>query len=78
MGLRLAAGTALPSIQRGMEALQRNAAETAGARGMDGNAVGNLARPLVEQVDIASRVEASVRVLQAEDRLLGALLDLRA
>ena len=78
MDLRLAAGAGLPSIQRGMEAVQRNAAEIAGARGVDGNAVGSLARPLAEQVDIASRVEASAQVLQAEDRLLGALLDLRA
>jgi hypothetical protein len=39
---------------------------------------GGLAKPLVEQAGIASQVEASVRALRAEDRLLGALLDVKA
>jgi hypothetical protein len=78
MGLRPVSGAALTSIQHGMEALQRNAAKIAGAARVDRNAVDGLAKPLVEQAGIASRAEASVQALRAEDRLLGALLDVKA
>lgn len=78
MDLRPASGAAITSIQRGMEALQRNAAKIAGAGRVDRDAVGGLAKPLVEQAGIASRAEASVQALRAEDRLLGALLDVKA
>ena len=78
MDLRPASGAALTSIQRGMEALQRNAAKIAGAGRVNGDPVGGLAKPLVEQAGIASRVEASVQALRAEDRMLGALLDVKA
>lgn len=78
MDLRPASGAAIASIQRGMEALQRNAAKIAGAGRVDRDAVGGLAKPLVEQASIASRAEASVQALRAEDRLFGALLDVKA
>jgi len=78
MGLRPVSGAALTSIQHGMEALQRNAAKIAGAARVDRYAVDGLAKPLVEQAGIASRVEASVQALRAEDRMLGALLDVKA
>jgi hypothetical protein len=78
MDLGPASGAALTSIQRGMEALQRNAAKVAGAARVDRNAVGGLAKPLVEQAGIASQVEASAQVLRTEQRLLGGLLDVKA
>jgi hypothetical protein len=58
--------------------VQRNATEIAGAGRVDGYSVGGLARSLMEQLGIARGGEASVPVLQAEDRLLGALLDVQA
>lgn len=68
---------ALNGIQRGIDGLQRNAAEIAGVSGSNGSEVRSLTEPLVELRTNVQQVEASVQVLKAEDRALGALLDVK-
>lgn len=72
-------GQALNGIHRGMEQMQRAAEDiariepgNAGARSVD------MTQPLVAQMEGARQVEASVKVLEADDRALGSMLDVRA
>jgi hypothetical protein len=78
MAITPAGTSALAGIQRGMDGLQRSAAEIASAERMDGAGTEGLAEPLVAQIQHASQVGASVRVLETEHRMLGSLLDLKA
>lgn len=71
------ASGALNGIQRGIDGLQRNAAEIAGVSGPNGGEVRSMVEPLVELRMNVQQVEASVQVLKAEDRALGALLDVK-
>jgi len=72
-------GQALNGIQRGMEDLQRSAAEVGRVeRSNVAPSTGELAQPLVAQMEAARQVEASAMVLQADDGVLGSLLDVRA
>lgn len=67
------------AIQNGLEDLRRHAGEIAAADRAAGG-IGNrgLAESLLGTHLAANRVEASVQVLQTEDGVLGALLDVRA
>jgi hypothetical protein len=78
MPITPASGQALTGIQRGLEGLQRNAAEIAGGGRMDGEGQRSVSEPLVEQIRNAAQVEASVKVLQTENDMLGSLLDVKA
>ncbi len=69
---------ALLGIERGMNGLERNAAEIASADQMNGEAKRDVAAPLVESLQNTAQVESAVKVLQAEGRMLGALLDVKA
>ena len=55
-----------------------NAAEIASSAQLDGTATRSYAEPLVENIQYELQAGASVKVLQTEDRMLGALLDVRA
>ena len=88
------ANSAMLGMQRGMEGLQRNAAEIAGANvnvqnsPLGGENVNNpmrtpeaardFATPLVEQIQNVNQVQSSAQVMQTEDRVLGSLLDVMA
>lgn len=79
MVLAPASSYASQAIQKGVEDLRRYAGEIAAtdrAAGDNGNR--GMAESLLGTTLAASRVEASVKVLQTEDRVLGALLDVRA
>jgi hypothetical protein len=78
MAITPAAGFALNGIQRSMEGLQLNAADIASADRLNGEATTSVAEPLVGQIQNTTQIEASVKVLQAENRMLGALLDVKA
>ena len=78
MAITPASGQALAGIQRGMQGLERNAAEIASADRMNGEPVHGVAEPLVEQIQNAAQVEASVKVLKTENDMLGSLLDVKA
>ena len=78
MPITPASGHALNGIQRGMEGLQRSAVEIASADRMNGEDVRSVAEPLVEQIQHATQVEASVKVLKTENDMLGSLLDVKA
>ncbi|SEQ32346.1 hypothetical protein SAMN05421693_12424 [Ectothiorhodospira magna] len=69
---------ALTGIHTGMQGLRAGAAEIASAGQMDGTAPRGLAAPLVEQIQHVNQVEASVKVLQTADRMLGTLIDVKA
>ena len=76
------AGNALLGIQRGMDGLRENAAEIASADRLNGPAPGqssdpvrDLAEPLVESRQNARQVEASAKVLEAENQAIGSLLE---
>ena len=79
------ANNALLGIQRGMNGLRENAAEIASAGnfnrpepGTATNPVRDIAEPLVESRQNARQVEASVKVLEAENQAIGTLLDVKA
>lgn len=78
MAITPASGFALNGIQRGMEGLQRNAADIASADRLNGTETRSVAEPLVGQIQNAAQVEASVKVLKTENDMLGALLDVKA
>ncbi|EHQ51084.1 MULTISPECIES: hypothetical protein [Ectothiorhodospira] len=78
MVITTASQSALSGIHAGMQGLRKNAAEIASAGQMDGTARRGLTAPLVEQVQHANQVEAAVKVLQTEDRMLGALINVKA
>jgi len=78
MAITPASGLALNGIQRGMEGLQRNAADIASADRLNGTETRSIVEPLVGQIQNAAQVEASVKVLKTENDMLGALLDVKA
>ncbi|WP_018948628.1 hypothetical protein [Thioalkalivibrio sp. ALMg11] len=66
--------TSLAGIQKGMTSMRQQAhtvaTENAGSRESMGAQVGMIASQ--------NQIEASVKTLQAEDRMIGSLLDVRA
>lgn len=80
MAITPAGTSALTGIQRGLDGLQRTAAEIASTGRMNGSGSGTgvAAEALVAQIQHAHQVEASVRVLETENRMLGSLLDVKA
>jgi len=78
MAINPASGSALKGIYMSNEGLRRNAAEIASSAQLDGTATRSYAEPLVENIQYELQAGASVKVLQTEDRMLGALLDVRA
>ncbi|HSP00190.1 MAG TPA: hypothetical protein VLN90_01880 [Thioalkalivibrio sp.] len=78
MAITPASGFALNGIQRGMDGLQRNAADIASADRLNGTETRSIVEPLVGQIQNATQVEASVKVLKTENDMLGALLDVKA
>lgn len=68
----------LTGIQRGMEGLRQNASEIASANRMDGSAVRDISKPLVEQSENLRQVEASAKVLEASGEALDHLIDVMA
>ncbi len=70
--------TALTGIQKGMNELQKNAAEIAGKSTMEGENIKPLMESLVELKANVLQLEASTKVLQVSDEMIGTLLDIRA
>lgn len=68
--------SALTGIERGMQGLQKNAAQIASAGTT--TSPGEIAKPLVNNLQSSHQIEASVKVLQAQGDTLGALLDVLA
>jgi len=65
-------------IQRGMAGMERNAADIASADRLNGAAATDVSRPLVEQRENLRQVEASAKVVQAGDAMVGSLIDIMA
>lgn len=76
MEIKSAMGNAVLGIRRGMEGLERNAAQVASAEQMRGEA--SPLEPLVDSLSNQRQVEASVKVLRAVDEALGSLFDEKA
>ncbi|MBE0509966.1 MAG: hypothetical protein K0A95_08315 [Chromatiales bacterium] len=72
MQVNNAFNTAIQGINRGMDGLNRNAASIAQASTGEG---GDVVQPLVESKINKLQVEANVRMLQAQDQMIGSLLD---
>ena len=70
--------TALTGIRNGMNELQENAGEIAGKSTMEGENIKPLMESLVELKANVQQVEASTKVLQVSDEMIGTLLDIRA
>ena len=70
--------TALTGIQKGMNELQKNAGEIAGKSTMEGENIKPLMESLVELKANVQQLEASTKVLQVSDEMIGTLLDIRA
>ncbi len=70
--------TALTGIQKGMNELQKNAGEIAGKSTMEGENIKPLMQSLVELKANVQQVEASTKVLQVSDEMIGTLIDIRA
>lgn len=62
-------------IQRGLDGLERNAADIAQASGGQAE---DVLTPLVDSKSHRLQVEASAKVLQAADETLGSLFDAKA
>ncbi len=78
MAISPTSSNALNGINRGLEGLRQNAAEIAGANKTRNESPADLAEPLVGTLQNTSQVQASVKVLSAENRLIGTLLDVVA
>jgi hypothetical protein len=78
MAVTPVSSAALQGIQTGMNGIRRNAAEIASADQLNGVAERPLEQALVENIGYELQTQASVKVLQTEDRILGALLDEKA
>lgn len=76
MEINSAFSTALSGIQRGMQGLDRNAAELASVKMMEGNA--SPVEPLVESKVNSLQVAANAKMVSTLDETLGTLLDIRA
>ena len=70
--------TALTGIQKGMNELQKNAGQIAGKSTMEGESIKPLMLSLVELKVNVQQLEASTKVLQVSDEMIGTLLDIRA
>ncbi len=70
--------TALSGIQNGMNELQKNAGEIAGKSTMEGENTKPIIESLVEIKANVQQLEASTKVLQVSDEMIGTLLDIRA
>ncbi len=67
--------SSLAGIQRGMEGLNRNAAEIAQASTGEG---GDVLQPLVESKVNKLQVEVNTKMLKTQDEVLGTLFDEKA
>ena len=72
-----ATSSAVQGIQRGLQGLNKNAAEIASAKRMDGDGADDT-QPMVEMMENRQQVEASAKVLKTVDETLGSLLDVKA
>lgn len=75
MAITSAMQSATMGMQRGINGLGENAAEIASASQMYGSAARDISKPLVEQTQNLQQVEASAKVLKAEDEMIGRLID---
>ncbi|TCT23996.1 hypothetical protein [Thiobaca trueperi] len=75
MAITSAMQSATMGMQRGINGLGENAAEIARSSQMDGSAVRDISKPLVEQTQNLQQVEASAKVLKTEDEMIGRLID---
>lgn len=69
-------GNAVLGIRRGMEGLDRNAAELASAKQMQGEA--SPVQPLIDSKLNRLQVEASAQAVRTIDRAIGSLFDEKA
>jgi hypothetical protein len=69
--------TARTGIQNGLNDLQANASEIASKSTMEGENTKPLIESLVDLKANVQQVEASVKVLQVSDEMIGTLLDIK-
>ena len=70
--------TALTGINKGLDKLQENASQIASKTIMEGENTKPLVEALIVLKTNVQQVEASAKVLAAEDKLIGTLLDTKA
>ena len=70
--------SALSGIQQGFDSLQKNASEVAGVSTFVGNNQQSLAESIVGIKVSAVQIEASMKVVETIDEVLGTLLDVKA
>jgi hypothetical protein len=75
MEINNAMGSAVNGIRRGLQGLERNAVEVAGAAKGEGS---DIAAPLVDSRVNKLQVEANVSMIKTLDETLGTLLDEKA
>jgi urease beta subunit len=73
-----ALNSAITGIMRGTNGVRQNAAEIASADRMRGEPGSDLTTPLVEMIGHRTQAQASAKVIQAVDQMLGTLIDIRA
>ena len=69
---------AITGIQRGMNDISTQAKDIASAGALSHPPTKDITSPLINMIPAQAQVEASVKVLQAEDKMLGAILDVKA
>ncbi len=70
--------TALAGIHKGLDELQKNASQIASKSTLEGGSTQSLAESLVGLRASTQQVEASMKVLQVSDQLIGSLIDIKA
>ena len=69
--------TALTGLRRGLEGVQKNAAEIASADQLNGTAEKPIEQSLIEQQQHAQNAQANARSLQVSLNLIGSILDIK-
>lgn len=75
MQIPSALGSALYGIQKGLAAMDKNAAQIADARAYNSQNPVDLAKPLVDMQSNRLQIEASAKVAKSVDNTIGSLLD---
>lgn len=66
----------LAGIQSGMQGLNRNAAKIASTESLQSDA--DISQPLVHMISDKHQVQASAKIIETSNEMLGSILDIKA
>jgi len=78
MQINSALGNTLHGIQKGLAAMDKNAAKIAGADAFNSQNPADVAQPLVDMQNNRLQIEVSAKVMKTVDATIGSLIDVVA